>query len=112
MDVLHNINNKQPQDLIIPILNIANTHIKLLKNTILGSLTRVSNIDSIQNISCEKTQSTSDRAHDETLQQLQVKSLLPVFPEQSSFQTHAHDDNKPPIMLQDTNVPPLIQKKT
>ena len=109
--VLHSINNKRPQELIIPILNIANTDIKLLKNTVLGSLTRVSNIDSIQNISCKKTQSTSDKAHEKTIQQLQVQSLLPVFPEQSSFQTYAHDDNKSPITLQDANVPPLIQNK-
>ena len=46
LDVLHNINNKQPRELVIPLLNVANTDIKLTKNTVLGSLTRVSNIDS------------------------------------------------------------------
>ena len=35
--VLHSVNHKQPQEFIIPILNIANTDIKLLKNTVLGS---------------------------------------------------------------------------
>ena len=34
LDVLHNLNNKQPQELIMPLLNVANTDIKLLKNTI------------------------------------------------------------------------------
>ena len=36
LDVLHNINHKQPHELIIPILNMANTDVKLLKNTVLG----------------------------------------------------------------------------
>ena len=85
--------------------------IKLPKNTVLHSLTRVSNIDSIQNVSCKKMQPTSDKEQDETLQQLQVQSLLPEFPEQSSFQSHTQDNNKPPIKWQDTNVPLLIQKK-
>ena len=84
LDVLHNINNKKPQELIIPLLNVANTDIKLPKNTILGSLTRMSNIDSIQNVSYKKMQSTGDKVCDETLQQLH-QSLLPEFPEQSSF---------------------------
>ena len=110
MDVLHNINNRQLQELVIPLLNVANTDIKLPKNTILDSLTRASNIDSIQNIAYKKMQSTSDKACDETLQQLQ-QSLLPDYPEQLSFQTHAHNDNKPPIKLQDANVPLLIQNK-
>ena len=39
LDVLHNIKNKQPQELIIPLLTTANTDIKLLKNPILGSIT-------------------------------------------------------------------------
>ena len=111
LDVLHNINNKQPQELIITSLNVANTDIKLPKKTVFGSFTRVSNVDSIQNVSYMKIQSTSDKACDKTLQQLQVQSLLPVFPDQSSFQTHAHDDNKPPIKQQDVNAPPLIQNK-
>ena len=95
---------------VMPLLNVANTDIKLSKNTILGSLTRVSDIDSIQIVSYKMMQSTSDKACDEPLQQPH-QSLLPEFPEQSSFQTHKHDDNKPPIKLQDTNVPPLIQNK-
>ena len=56
-------------------------------------------------------QSSSENTHDKALQQPQVQSLLPVFPEQSSFQRHAYDDNKSPIKLQDANVPPLIQNK-
>ena len=71
----------------------------------------MSDVKYIENISCKKMQSTSENTHDETLQQPQAQSLLPVFPEQSSFQTHVHDNNKSPIKLQDANVPPLIQNK-
>ena len=31
LDVVHNIKNKQPQDMIIPLLNTANTDVKHLK---------------------------------------------------------------------------------
>ena len=34
--------------MVIPLLNIMNTVIKLLKNTILGSVNRVDNVDSVQ----------------------------------------------------------------
>ena len=53
-------------------------------------------------------QPTSNRTHDTTLQELQVETLLPVFPVQSSFQVYAHDDNKPPIKLQDADIPQLV----
>ena len=105
LDVLHSIHNRQPQELIIPIINIANTDITLLRNTILGSLTRVNNIDPIHNVSWKKMQPTSDKTQGITLQELQVQSQLPVFLGQSSLQIHAHDDNKPSIKLQDANVP-------
>ena len=105
LDVLHSINHKQPQELIIPILNIAKTEIKLLKNTVLGLLTRVNNIDSIHNVSWMNMQPTSNKTQGITLQELQVQTLLPVFSEQSSFQIHAHDDNKPSIKLQDEDIP-------
>ena len=39
------------------------------------------------------------------------KPLLPVFPNHSSLQTHAHNSNKSPIQLQDVNVPLEIQHK-
>ena len=111
LDVLHSINHKQPHELIIPIVNIARTDIKLLKNTVLGLLTRVNNIDSIHNVSWMKMQPTSNKTQGITLQELQVQTLLPVFPEQPSFQIHAHDDNKPSIKLQDADIPQLVQNK-
>ena len=53
----------------------------------------------------------SDKAHDEVQPQQQVKTLLPVLPDHSSFQKHAHNNSKSPIQLQDANVPPEIQHK-
>ena len=85
LDVLHSINHNQPQEIIIPTLNIADTGIKLLKNTVLGSLTKVNNIDSIHNVSWKKMKPTSNETQGITLQELQVQTLLPVFWEQSSF---------------------------
>ena len=108
---MHSINHKQPQELIIPILNIANTEIKLLKNTVLGLLTRVNNMDSIHNVSWKKIQPTSNKTQGITLQELQVQTLLPIFPEQSSLQIHAHNDKKPSIKLQDADIPWLVQNK-
>ena len=34
LDVLHSIKNKQPQEMIILLLNTVNTDVKLLKNTV------------------------------------------------------------------------------
>ena len=34
-----------------------------------------------------------------------------MFPDQLSFQTHVHNNDKSPIQLQNANVPPLIQNK-
>ena len=109
--MLHNIINKQPQELIIPLLNTANTDIKLLRNTMLGSIVRVDNVECIENVSSDTIQSISDKAHDETLLEQQVKPLIPVFPDESGFQTHAHDNSKSLKQLQDANILPVIQHK-
>ena len=95
----------------IPLLNTANADIKLLKNTILGSITRVDNVECVENVSSDTMQSICDKAHGKTQLGQQVKPLLPVFPDHSSFQTHAHDSSKSLIQLQDANVPPVIQHK-
>ena len=80
--------------------------VKLPKNTILGSITKVNNAEYVQNI-CS-LQHHSDKAHDKSQPS---KPLLLVFPDSSSFQTHAHDSNKSQIQLQDANVPLKIQCK-
>ena len=38
LDVLHNIKHKQPQEILIPLLNVMNTVVKPPKNSILGSV--------------------------------------------------------------------------
>ena len=70
-------------------------------------MTKVDNAEYVQNI-CSP-QSHNDKAHDKSQSPLEAKPLLPVFPESSSFQTHANDSNKSPIQLQDTNVPLEMQ---
>ena len=64
--MLDNIKNKQPQEMIIPLLNTDSTDIKLLKNIILGSITRADNVKCVENISSDTMQSISDKAHGKT----------------------------------------------
>ena len=56
-------------------------------------------------------QPTSNKTQGIILQELHIQNLLPVFLEQSSFQIHAHDDNKLSIKLQDADIPQFIQSK-
>ena len=109
IDVLHNIQNKQPQELLVPLLNTVNSVVKRLKNTVSGSITKLDNAEYVQNMS--SPQSANDKAHDEAQPQQEAKPLLPVFPDSLSFQTHAHNSNKSPIELQDANIPLEIQCK-
>ena len=109
LDVLHNIQNKQPQEMLVPLLNTVNSVVKLLKNTVLGSITKVDNAEYVQNKS--SPQSANDKAHDEAQPQQEAKPLLPVFPDSSSFQTHAHASNKSPIQLKDANISVKMQHK-
>ena len=111
LNVLHNINHKQPHELTIPIINMANTDVKLLKNIVLGSLSRVNNIASINNVSWEKMQTTSNEIPGITSQETQAQQLLPAFPEHSYFQIHAHNESKPSIKLQYTYILHIIQSQ-
>ena len=106
LHILHNIQHRQPQEMLIPLLNIMNSVVKLPKNTILGSITKVDNAENVQNI--YSLQHNNVKAHDMTQPS---KPLLPVFPNHPSFTTHAHNSNKSPIQLQDANVPLEIQCK-
>ena len=90
---------------------MANSDVKLLKNTVLGLLSRVNNIDSIHNVSWEKMHTTSDEIQGITFQEMQAQKLLPAFPEQSNFQIHAHDDSKLSIKLQDADIQHIIQSQ-
>ena len=95
--------------MLVPLLNTINSVVKLLKNTVLGSIIKVDNAEYVQNI-CSP-QFDKDKVHDRSQPPQEAKPLLPVFPDSSSFQTHAHDSNKSPIQLQDANVPLEIQCK-
>ena len=61
LDMLHNLNHKQPHELMIPLLNMAHTDVKLLKNTVLGLFSRVDNVDYIHEVSWEKMQTTKNK---------------------------------------------------
>ena len=106
LDVLHNIQHKQPQEMLVLLLNIMNSIVKLPKNTILGSITKVGNVENVHII--YSLQHHSVKANDKTQPS---KPLLPVFPNHSSFTTHARDSNKLPMQLQDANIPLEIQCK-
>ena len=106
LDVLHNIEHKQPQEMLIPLLNVMNSAVKLLKNTILGSITKVDDVENVQNIYSPKHHHVKAN-----IQAQPSKPLLPAFPDCSSFTTHTHNSNKSPIQLQHANVPLEIQCK-
>ena len=79
---------------------------KLPKNTILGSITEVNNVENVQHMY------SPEHLHVKANIKTQPSDpLLPAFPNHSSFTTHAHDSDKSPIQLQDANVPLDIQQK-
>ena len=82
-----------------------NSVVKLPKNTILGSITKVDNMENVRSTYSLKHHIKTDAKAQPS------KPLLPVFPDCSSFTTHAQDSNKSPIQLQDANVPLEIQHK-
>ena len=92
--------------MLILLLNVLNSVVKLPKNTILGSITKVDNAESVQNVYSLQHHNVKDHVKTQP-----SRPLLPVFPDYSSFTTHAHDINKSPMQLQDVNVPSEIQHK-
>ena len=102
LDVLHNIQPKQSQEMSVLLLNAMNSVVKLPK-ILLGPITKMDNADYVQNICSLQTH--NDKTHDKSKPPLEAKPLLPVFWDSFSFQTHAHDSNKSPIQLQDANIP-------
>ena len=109
LDILHNLNHKQSCELIILLLNTGQTDIKLLRNTVLGLLSRINNVDSIHKVSWEKMQTTKNEDTSTTTQEPQTQKLLPAFPEKVSFQIHANDDSKLTITLQDADIPQKVR---
>ena len=109
LNLIHNLNHKQPGELVIPLLNAGCTDIKLLKNTILGSLKPMDNVNSIHEVSWEKIQNTKCEDTSNTAQEPHTQKLLPAFPKHSNFQTHVNDNSKPDITLQDADTPQDIR---
>ena len=64
LDVLHNIQNKQPPEMLVPLLNTMNSVVNLLKNTILGAITMLDNAEYVQNI--YSLQHHNDKVHDKS----------------------------------------------
>ena len=86
-------------------LNVAHKGVKLAKNTILGSINQMHDVDSIQEVSWKKIQDTENEAISSAALDLQTQKLLPAFPECSNFQIHANNNSKPAVMLQDADIP-------
>ena len=105
LDVTHNLNHKQPGELVIPSLNVAHTDVNLPKNTLLGSIKQINDMDSIQEVSWEKTQDAKNEAISNTVWDPKAQKLLPAFPKCSNFQIHANDNSKSAIMLHDADIP-------
>ena len=86
-------------------LIISNKEVKIPKNTILGSVNPVNDVDAIQEVSWQKFQDAKEEAVKNTTQDPQVHKLLPTLPKNSNFQIHANNSSKPAVMLQDTEIP-------
>ena len=111
LDVAHNLNHKQPGELLIPLLNVVHKDIKLPKNTILGPINQVHGMDFIQEISWKKVQDTENKAISKAAWDPKAPKLLPALPKHSNFQIHTNNNSKPPIMLQDADVPQAARDK-
>ena len=105
LDITHKLNHKHPRKLLIPLLNISHNEVKIPKNTILGSISSITDVDTIQEVLWQKIQDTEKKAVRNTAQDPQIHKLLPVFPENSNFQMHANDSSKPVVMLQGAEIP-------
>ena len=80
LDVTHNLDHKQPDELLIPLLNVAHKDVKLPKNTILGSINQIHDMDSVQEVSWKKIQDTENEAISNAVHNPQTQKLLPSCP--------------------------------
>ena len=111
LDITHKLNHKHPGELLIPLLNISHKEVKMPKNTILGSINSINDVDTIQEVSWQKILDTEEKAVKNTAQEPQVHQLLCFFPENSNFQIHANDSSMPAVMLQDGEIPQAARDK-
>ena len=91
-------------------LSVAHKDVKLPKNTILGSINQVHDVDFVQEVSWKKIQDAKNGAISKTTQDPQTQKLLHAFPEHSNFQIHTNN-SKPAIMLQDADIPQAAKDK-
>ena len=103
--VTHNLNHKQPGELLIPLLNVAHKDVKLPKNTILGSIDQIHDVDTIQEVSWKKIQVAENKVTSNAAWNPQTQKLWPAFPKHSNFQLHTNDNSKQAVMLQDADIP-------
>ena len=80
LNITHNLNHKHPSELLIPMLNISNKEVKIPRNTILGSINSIYDMDAIEEVSWQKMQNTEDEAVKNTAQNPQVHKLLLFSP--------------------------------
>ena len=104
LNITHNLNHKHPSELFIPLLNITKKEVKIPKNTILGSINQINDVDTIKKVPWKKIQDAENEAVINTGQDPQIHKLLPAFPEHSNFQIQTKDNSKPHIMLQDADI--------
>ena len=79
LDVTHNLNCKQPGELLIPLLNVAHKDVKLPKNTISGSINQILDVDSLQEVSLKKIQDAENEAISNAAQIHKPKSYSLLF---------------------------------
>ena len=106
LDIIHNVHYKQPKEMLIQILNTSTYIVKLPKNTFLGSITEVDASNTVYS-TCSLHQHNGKASDKKEYS----KPLLPAFSDCSSFTTHAHDNSKSPIQLQDADVPLKTQQQ-
>ena len=60
IDVTHNLNHKHQCELLISLLNISNKEVKIPKNTILGSINPINDVENIHEVLWQKIQDTKE----------------------------------------------------
>ena len=111
LNITYKLNHKHPRELLIPLLNISNKDVKIPKNTILGSINPITDVNIIQEVSWQKIRNNEGEAVKNTAQDPHVHKLLPIFPENSNFRIHANDSGKPAVILQDIEIPQAARDK-
>ena len=111
LDITYKLNHKHPRELLVPLLNISHKEVKIPRNTTLGSINSITDVDTIQEDLWQQIQDTEEKAVKNTAQDPQVNKLLPIFPENSNFQVHTNDSSKPEVMLQDAEIPQAARDK-